>query len=261
MNTQLWDRQPEETGQAYAAFLLYRDLPIQARSVAAAYFSLKNTRSATEKALERGVLRKLPEPPNSWKEMFSAHDWKKRTKAWDRHQSELLIGEKREQAVQQGLHFRQERQFNYADCHLIHSIARQNVLANLREGDLCERREKTTKYTKEKGWQTTEHRTLMREQIRLVQTLGAFIYPPDNSIPVDEDGVAIFFNQDAVATKETQLEVRQLPYPKNPAPAAPCYVRPDYANPPEDAPKPGPNHVFPPVTIDSARKNVPKSRN
>ena len=33
----LWDRQPSETAKAYAAFLLYRDLPAIDRSVAAAW--------------------------------------------------------------------------------------------------------------------------------------------------------------------------------------------------------------------------------
>ena len=141
MTPQPWHRLPEETGQAFSAFNLYRDLPIRCRSVGAAYLSLKTTQSATEKALQPGVSRQLPEPPNSWKQWFSTHDWQKRVRAWDRHQSKLLIEEKREEAINQGLHFRQERQINYTDLHLIYGRSRENILANIREGDLCERQD------------------------------------------------------------------------------------------------------------------------
>ncbi|MCU1260488.1 MAG: hypothetical protein JWO80_3373 [Bryobacterales bacterium] len=239
MSTQPWHRLPEETGQAFSAFNLYRDLPIRCRSVGAAYLSLKTTQSATEKALQPGVARQLPEPPNSWKQWFSTHDWQKRVRAWDRHQSKLLIEEKREEAINQGLHFRQERQINYTDLHLMYGRARENVLANLREGDLCERREKTTQYTKEKGWHTTEHRTLMREQVRIVEKLRPVIFPLDNSIPVDEDGCGLFFNHDTMAQHLDRLEIRERPYHPRPKEAESCYVPPKFLPPDDDDDPPG----------------------
>ena len=65
----LWDRQPGETAKAFAAFLLYRDLPAMDRSIVAAVAQYrKNGGKATER---------------NWETWASIYNWRERGVASD----------------------------------------------------------------------------------------------------------------------------------------------------------------------------------
>lgn len=71
-----WDRIPEEGSRAYAAFVVYRDLPPRERSLL-----------ATER-----IQRRKPDVPTAtgrYVEWFRAWNWLKRAQAWDEHLDRL----------------------------------------------------------------------------------------------------------------------------------------------------------------------------
>ncbi len=68
-----WERRPEESGRAYSAFVLYRDLG-PTRSLAAAYAASRHPGG--------GVAKKAA---SHWEEWSSAYDWVERAEAYDAH--------------------------------------------------------------------------------------------------------------------------------------------------------------------------------
>ena len=64
----LWERQPGETAKAYAAFLLYRDLPAVDRSVAAAREGHQKDRKGTVRQWNGWSTR------NGWVNRAAEHD-------------------------------------------------------------------------------------------------------------------------------------------------------------------------------------------
>ena len=262
----LWDPQPTETGYAFAAFLTYLRLPAKSRSLHAAYFTWRNTSSATETAFSEGGSRDTKQAPNTWKEWASLHRWKLRARAWDRHQSDTYVEGVKTQAIANGLHFRAASQHNYLDHHGIVQKARENILANLRDGQLCDRREKTTTYSPEAGWQTVETTTLMRIQARLLEKLEPKIFPPTRAIPTDEDGNAFFHNLDTVAQPGEPTQKYERPYDKKPPIVnlpLPQHVLDQIEADKRDDPDPdsGASAAFPPITVDTPAHKSPHRPN
>ena len=256
---QPWDREEEETGLAFSAFLLFLHLPKPSRSVAAAYFSSQNTKTATTSRLLQGVLKSLPQAPNSWKQWASTHNWEKRARAWDRAQSDTHVAQVKQKAIAQGISFRAEQQHHYLDHHGILQKVRENVLANVSEGHLSDRREKRTTYSKEEGWTTVETRTLMRDQVRILETLAAKHFPDKGIQPCDEDGTPLFENNDAIAQPGEPTHLPARPYDKKLVYAnlpIPQHIR-DH-NDPAKNPVPGDGTpAFPPVTVDTPSPKYP----
>lgn len=89
---QPWDRQSNESDKAYAAFLLYRDLPTETRSIDAAYDARKGR--------QRKGLRKESRAPGCWLGWSRKYHWVRRVNAWDDHQ-ESIRQQAREKAVAQ----------------------------------------------------------------------------------------------------------------------------------------------------------------
>jgi hypothetical protein len=71
----IWEQREKESGKAYAAFLLYRDLGRGSRSIEQA---VQIHRKATGKGLEK-----------NWEKWSARHEWVKRCKAWDMYQQSL----------------------------------------------------------------------------------------------------------------------------------------------------------------------------
>jgi len=67
-----WERQPDETDRAWAAFQVYRDLPPAERSFDAAW----------RKRYAKPAHHRCPQWYRIWAKQY---DWKDRAAAWDRH--------------------------------------------------------------------------------------------------------------------------------------------------------------------------------
>ncbi len=250
--TNLWDRQPLETGFAHAAFQTFLHLGPKSRSIQAAYFSWKNPQTATEEKLSKGVPGALPCAPTQWKQWSHTHQWLKRARAWDRQQSDVQVAHVCEQAIKQGLHFHAERQHNYLELHGVLQKSRENILANLREGQLSDRREKTTTRTPDGGWHTVETTTLMRLQCRLLEKLEDKIFPANRDIPTDENGDGLFRNFDTeyqFNTDTNQARPRNRPY--DPPPVENLHIPQKVLDDNDPAKYPGSEDgaAFPPLTL------------
>ncbi len=249
---QPWDRQPEETGQAYAAFLIFLHLPAKARSTNAAFFSFENTQLATATRLSEGAPGRLPVAPTPWKQWSHAHQWLNRARAHDRQQSDAHVARVSEQAIKQGLHFHAERQHNYLELHGVLQKSRENVLANLIEGQLSDRREKTTTRTPDGGWHTVETTTLMRLQCRLLETLESKIFPANRDIPTDENGDGLFRNFDTeyqFNTETNQARPRNRPY--DPPPVENLHIPQKVLDDNDPIKNPvSADPVFPPIVVN-----------
>jgi len=67
-----WERQPDETDRAWAAFRVYRDLPPAERSYGAAF----------RKTYQKPANYQAPQWYRQW---ANRHGWRDRVEAWDRH--------------------------------------------------------------------------------------------------------------------------------------------------------------------------------
>lgn len=73
-----WERQPDESAKAYAAFCTYRDLPAHERSIDAAYVATSGQQ-----------LRDGKRAPRRWASWSSDYSWVDRAAAHDDHLAEL----------------------------------------------------------------------------------------------------------------------------------------------------------------------------
>lgn len=77
MNPHPWERQPDETEAAYAAFCVFRDLGVS-RSVIGAYRQQRGIKGASKASGE-------------WSRLVKAHDWHARVLAWDNHLAAVQV--------------------------------------------------------------------------------------------------------------------------------------------------------------------------
>jgi len=76
VDQQLWNKQPEETPKAYAAFCIYRDLKPGERSIDTAY---RQTLSDEERQ------KSAKRAPGCWDRWSAKHKWVARVEAYDNH--------------------------------------------------------------------------------------------------------------------------------------------------------------------------------
>lgn len=107
----VWDRQPEETAKAYAAFCAFRDMGRE-RAVDGAYQRLEEGRGKT------GVPRKAP---SHWWEWYGDYSWKTRAEAYDGH-LEQEARKQREADHLKGLQDYRDRQQKLAAANIEASI-------------------------------------------------------------------------------------------------------------------------------------------
>jgi hypothetical protein len=69
-----WEQQPSETGRAYHAFTIYRDIPLSERTVAAAWLKVQASKGIAE-------TRPPSAPFRGW---ATKHHWIDRGSAWDK---------------------------------------------------------------------------------------------------------------------------------------------------------------------------------
>jgi len=91
-----WERQPDETPQAFAAFCVYRDLG-RARSIDRAY------QVAQEQGSGSGRAR------SSWWRWSRNHGWVARSRAYDAHLQEVELQAREDEARRQGRDWVRER--------------------------------------------------------------------------------------------------------------------------------------------------------
>lgn len=89
-----WDKLDEETGPAYAAFTLYRDLPQEDRSYDAGYRAWLEHKEGASRA--HGARR----APYSYRTRAKRFQWKERAAAWDQHLA-VKVGEARERVIEE----------------------------------------------------------------------------------------------------------------------------------------------------------------
>jgi hypothetical protein len=108
----IYERQPSETRQAYAAFSLYRDLPPNARSVERAYDLHRASPGTAQNPGRSPVLAsdtraRTRRAPGTWSNWCVNWRWVDRAQEWDRHLDHLSREAAEEQARLEGVRIAQ----------------------------------------------------------------------------------------------------------------------------------------------------------
>ena len=93
----VWDRQPSEGGQAYAAFCHYRDLGPD-RTIDAAFRAARGPKGPSQGPEGTAEPQAIPRANGCWKRWAEKHAWRDRALAWD-HRTDQIVQDAREKVI------------------------------------------------------------------------------------------------------------------------------------------------------------------
>ena len=111
MERQPWERLPQETAKAYAAFQQYMRLPPRERSIDAAWESATNVQQTDDDKKRRA--------PRGWGNWSSLFDWRNRALAHDDHLSRLEQAAEDEKWLQRR---KESREHDYTQAEILRAV-------------------------------------------------------------------------------------------------------------------------------------------